>query len=80
MAVVLTIVLTIGINYLLGHWDEIKFNNRTPQDGYHIDHDAVNRDLVLKGKNETMRRFNRGEYDVKDDKWLPVCSMIKEAI
>ena len=68
MAVVLTIVLTIGINYLLGHWDEIKFNNRTSPDGYHTDHDAVNRDLVLKGKNETMRRFNRGEYDVKDDK------------
>ena len=46
--------------------DEIKFNNRTSPDGYHTDHDALNRDLVLKGKNETMRRFNRGEYDVKD--------------
>ena len=30
-----------------------------------IDHEALNRDLVLKGKNETMRRFNCGEYDVK---------------
>ena len=40
--------------------------DRTPPDGYHTDHEALNRDLVLKGKNETMRRFNRGEYDVKD--------------
>ena len=62
----LTILLIVGIGYLLGHWDEIKFNNRTPPDGYHTDHEALNRDLVLKVKNETMRRFNRGEYDVKD--------------
>ena len=68
MEVVLTIVLTIGISYLLGHLDEIKFNNSTSPEGYHTDHDAVNRDLVFKGKNETMRRCNRGEYDVKDDK------------
>lgn len=66
MTVVLTIVLTIGISYLLGHWNEIVFTNRTTKDGYHIDHDAVNRDIVLKGKNETMRKYNRGEYDVKD--------------
>ena len=46
----LTILLIVGIGYLLGHWDEIKFNNRTPPDGYHTDHEALNRDLVLKGK------------------------------
>lgn len=67
MSILLVTVLTVGISYLLGHWDEIVFNNRTSPDGYHTDHDAVNRDLVLKGKNETMRRFNRGEYDVKND-------------
>ena len=66
MAELISGILTIIVCYLLGHWDEIKFNNGTSPDGYHIDHEALNRDLVLKGKNETMRRFNRGEYDVKD--------------
>ena len=64
MAELISGILTIIVCYLLGHWDEI--NNRTSPDGYHTDHEALNRDLVLKGKNETMRRFNRGEYDVKD--------------
>lgn len=68
MSILLVTVLIVGIGYLIGHWDEIVFNNRISPDGYHTDHDAVNRDLVLKGKNETMRRFNRGEYDVKDKK------------
>lgn len=68
MSILLVTVLTVGIGYLIGYWDEIVFNNRILPDGYHTDHDAVNRDLVLKGKNETMRRFNRGEYDVKDKK------------
>ena len=66
MAELISGILTIIVCYLLGHWDEIKLNNRTSPDGYHTDHEALNRDLVLKGKNETMRRFNRGEYDVKD--------------
>lgn len=66
MAELISGILTIIVCYLLGDWDEIKFNNRTSPDGYHTDHEALNRDLVLKGKNETMRRFNRGEYDVKD--------------
>ena len=66
MAELISGILTIIVCYRLGHWDEIKFNNRTSPDGYHTDHEALNRDLVLKGKNETMRRFNRGEYDVKD--------------
>lgn len=66
MAELISGILTIIVCYLLAHWDEIKFNNRTSPDGYHTDHEALNRDLVLKGKNETMRRFNRGEYDVKD--------------
>ena len=66
MAELISGILTIIVCYLFGHWDEIKFNNRTSPDGYHTDHEALNRDLVLKGKNETMRRFNRGEYDVKD--------------
>ena len=66
MAELISGILTIIVCYLLGHWDEIKFNTRTSPDGYHTDHEALNRDLVLKGKNETMRRFNRGEYDVKD--------------
>lgn len=66
MAELISGILTIIVCYLLGHWDEIKFSNRTSPDGYHTDHEALNRDLVLKGKNETMRRFNRGEYDVKD--------------
>lgn len=68
MSILLVTVLTVGIGYLIGHWDEIVFNNRISPDGYHTDHDAVCRDLALKGKNETMRRFNRGEYDVKDKK------------
>jgi len=68
MAEVITIILTVAIGYLMGHWDEIVFNNRTSPNGYHTDHDAFNRDIVLKGENEAMRRFNRGEYDVKDDK------------
>lgn len=66
MTVVLTIVLTIGVNYLLGHWNEIVYSNRTSRKGYHTDHDAVLRDLALKGKNETLRKFNKGCYDVKD--------------
>lgn len=66
MTVVLTIVLTIGVNYLLGHWNEIVCSNRTSRKGYHTDHDAVLRDLALKGKNETLRKFNKGCYDVKD--------------
>ena len=66
MAELISGILTIIVCYLLGHWDGIKFNNRTSPDGYHTDHEALNRDLVLKGKNETMRRFNRGEYDAKD--------------
>lgn len=68
MLEVITIILTVTICYLMGHLDEIKFNNRTSPNGYHTDHDAFNRDIVLKGKNEAMRRFNRGEYDVKDKK------------
>ena len=66
MTVVLTIVLTIGVNYLLGHWNEIVYSNRTSRKGYHTDHDAVLRDLALKGKIETLRKFNKGCYDVKD--------------
>lgn len=68
MVEVVTIILTVGICYIIGHLDEIIFNNRTSPDGYHTNHDAFNRDIVLKGKNEAMRRFNRGEYDVKDKK------------
>lgn len=59
-------ILTIIVCYILGHLDEMIFNNRISPNGYHTDHDAFNRDIVLKGKNEAMRRFNRGEYDVKD--------------
>lgn len=61
-------ILTIIVCYILGHLDEIVFDNRVPPNGYHTDHDAFNRDIVLKEKNEAMRRFNRGEYDVKDKK------------
>ena len=67
MGTLLTIVLTIGIGYLLGHWDEIVASGRTPKKGYHTDHDEMNRDIVLKGKKEALRKFNKGCYDVKDD-------------
>lgn len=37
MAELISGILTIIVCYLLGHWDEIKFNNRTSPDGYHTD-------------------------------------------
>lgn len=50
MAELLTIVLVIGAGYLLGHWNEIVASGRTFKKRYHTDHDAMNRDIVLKGK------------------------------
>ena len=65
MEVVLTIVLTIGINYLLGHWDEIKSNNRSIPEVYEHDWDQANYDITIHGKEYYYRKDARGGYDKK---------------
>lgn len=34
-------LLTIGVCYHLGHWNEIVASGRIIKEGYHTDHDAV---------------------------------------
>ncbi len=65
MTVVLTIVLTIGVNYLLGHWYEIVSSNRSTPKGYEHDWDQSNYDITMHGKAYYHRKNAHGGYDKK---------------
>ena len=68
MTIVLTVVLTIGVNYLLGHWNEIKSNNRSTPDGYEKDWQQASYDIHTHGKNYYYDKNIRGGYDKKIEK------------
>lgn len=68
MADIIAAVLTIVIAYLLGHWNEIKSNNRSTPEGYEHDWDQANYDITMHGKEYYYRKDARGGYDKKIEK------------
>lgn len=72
MGEIIAAILTIGIGYLLGHWDEIKWKYTNPPEGYTYDLRQMYIDsgkgISKSGKNskEFYKKYNSGQYFKKE--------------
>lgn len=61
-------IIVIGILYFVFFkLPEIRYDNYSAPSGYTVDHDAVNRDLMVNGmsKEDVMKKTVNGGYDIK---------------
>lgn len=74
MGAIIAGILTIGIGYVLGHWDEINWKYTNPPEGYEWDARKMiideSKGISKKGKNskEYYRKHNSGQYFKKKEK------------
>lgn len=65
MIELITVIIIIGIVWLLCKIPDWKFDNRTPPPGYKTDWDAMNQDMSQgKSKMDVKKKYNNGGYDI----------------
>lgn len=73
MTGIISALLTVGVGYLLGHWDEINWKLTKPPEGYEWDArkmviDSSKGISERKNSKEFYRRCNSGQYFKKKEK------------
>lgn len=67
METIIGIIVIGAIYFIFGVLPEMRFDNYTAPPGYTVDHDAMNRDLMVNkmSKEEVMKKTVNGGYDIK---------------